>query len=743
MSIDLELIRARTPLEILVGEHFNLRKSGSRYVGVEHDSLVVTPQTGYYFWNSRGEYGDVFDFAGRYLLDNGNTWNNRDATMFKAAVQCLAQRAGIPYETVGDTQDSPQWAERELVARLHDALLNTPSALQYATKSRGWTLETLRAARLGFMPVDKNQLLDALHLPERWRAVLERFPTGMLVYVHFRQGRLTYLSGRSTEGKRHYNPPRELLGERQPYFNCCYHPTASQVVLVEGQADAITFDQWQIPAVALCGLTASDRLLKQLKQHERIFILLDNVAETEAQSDGIAHALGSKAYLPTLPDEVKDANAWLLAGATQVEAEQMLNRAQKGILAAVERVGTLEGIAREDAIRDLCRQAQGLDAFAFAEFKQAMQGIGVRAGILNALIKVEARPQPDAPEILADDALPVLNPVQDFCDDLALVTISLRERTKDNRIKVHPYLVTSTRELIRVGDQQILTLGGREIALRDLPYGGEFLLRWRYSDLQRFLQGEFVNPGELYTTLRTLLTTYIDFQSERDSRVLTLWVIGTYLYALFPAFPYLALNGPKGSGKSTVLRVLQPLAFNVVTTSDPTGASLFRLVHATRCTLGIDEAERYQNPRDPATQQIRQLLNSGYKAGMPALRVVGDDYKPQTFDVYSPKILASIAGLEDVLASRCITIPMRQTTCRLPVLPASFDGARLRHQLYSLALAHFQDICRIYTQQLRQRASSNRLGELWSPLLALASFFESVGGVDCLSDMSATSDESA
>ena len=126
MSIDLELIRARTPLEILVGEHFNLRKSGSRYVGVEHDSLVVTPQTGFYFWNSRGEYGDVFDFAGRYLLDYGNTWNNRDGAMFKAAVQCLAQRAGIPYEMAGDTQDSPRWAERELVARLHETLLNTP-----------------------------------------------------------------------------------------------------------------------------------------------------------------------------------------------------------------------------------------------------------------------------------------------------------------------------------------------------------------------------------------------------------------------------------------------------------------------------------------------------------------------------------------------------------------------------------------------------------------------------------------
>jgi hypothetical protein len=31
---------------------------------------------------------------------------------------------------------------------------------------------------------------------------------------------------------------------------------------------------------------------------------------------------------------------------------------------------------------------------------------------------------------------------------------------------------------------------------------------------------------------------------------------------------------------------------------------------------------------------------------MPAIRVTGDDLKPQTFDVYSPKILAAIMGLE-------------------------------------------------------------------------------------------------
>jgi hypothetical protein len=52
------------------------------------------------------------------------------------------------------------------------------------------------------------------------------------------------------------------------------------------------------------------------------------------------------------------------------------------------------------------------------------------------------------------------------------------------------------------------------------------------------------------------------------------------------------------------MRMLQPLAFNMVSTSDPTGPSMFRLIHYTSCTVGIDEAERYHNPKDPGMQQI-------------------------------------------------------------------------------------------------------------------------------------------
>ncbi|MBE2267713.1 MAG: toprim domain-containing protein [Anaerolinea sp.] len=734
MSIDLEQIRSANPIEQLVGEKFTLRKSGTRFIGIEHDSLVVTPATGFYFWNSRGEQGDAFDFAGRHLLGYGDHWNNHDAALFLEVVRYLAERAGISVEQHADLRQSSTWSERQLVRRLHEALITSPAALTYALQTRGWQLSTVKAAQIGFMPPDKPGLLADLNLADKWRSVIGKFPPNLIVYPHFENGRLTYLSGRSIEGKRHYNPPRDLIGERQPYRNHVYRADADLIVLVEGQADAITFAEWNIPALALCGTYIDEALLENLRSFHRVFVALDNTDEARAKSRQIARALEHRAYLPQLPDGVKDANEWLARQhATTDDARVLLNRAQGWLMSEVERAGRLEGLAQEDAIRDLFRHADDLDELALARFKTMMETLGVKGRAFTELLK-SARKQSDngkdnpMPELL-DGSVPILSPALGFGHDLALVSVALVERVNGTRLNIQPYVVTSTRELHRLSDAQIIKVGERELALKVIPDGTEFLMRWRYDDIRRFLAGETVAPGDVFATIHRLLTTYIDFGAEIDSLMLALWTIGTYFYSLFPAYPYLALNGPKNSGKSTVLRVLQPLAFNMVTTSDPTGASMFRLIHTTSCTVGIDEAERYHNPKDPALSQIRQLLNSGYKAGMPALRLIGDDFKPQAFNVYSPKILAAIAGLEDILASRCIALPMRRADHKLPTFPADFDGAPIRHQLYTLALTHFPAISRNAFERPELHTLNNRSGELWSPLIALAAFFEEDGRI--------------
>ena len=736
MSIDLEQIRSANSIEQIVGEKFALKRQGNRLIGVQHDSLVVTPQSGLYYWNSRSEYGDVFDFVGRHLLSYEARWNNRDATMFWEVVRYLAERAGIPIETNSDFTKSYTWAERQLVQRLHETLLNTPVALNYVTQMRGWQLATVRAARLGFMPQDKRMLLADLNLPDKWRRVIAKFPRGMIVYVHQEKGRLVYLSGRSIQGKQHYNPPRELIGDRRPYANPLYTADAEQVVLVEGQADALSFAEWNIPALSIVGMHLSDEQLVNLRQHRRVFVALDNTPEAMEKNREIARTLGKQAFIPRLPVGVKDANDWLTQGGSAEDVQTVLNKAKTWLQTEIEHAAFLDGLEKKDTIRALFTYAVDLDEMELSEFRASLAKLDVKGRAFSDLLRAARRQQEkedtdEMPQILGDD-VPLLSPALGFQREAALVTVSVIERTKDKKLNTQPYLVTSSRELVRLSDEQIIQLDGHEVALRVLPEGSDFLMRWRFSDIQRFLKGESVEPGHVFTAIHDLFTRYVDFRSSVESAILTLWTIGTYFYTMFPAYPYLALNGPKNSGKSTVMRVMQPLAFNMVTTSDPTGPSMFRLIHYTSCTVGIDEAERYHNPKDPGMQQIRQLLNSGYKQGMPAIRLIGEDMKPQAFDVYSPKILAAIAGLEDILASRCIAISMRRTDRKLPSFPPDFDGAPLRHLLYTLALTAFPHIYTNYFERPELHTLHNRSGELWSPLVTLAAFFEEQGGVSGL-----------
>jgi hypothetical protein len=82
------------------------------------------------------------------------------------------------------------------------------------------------------------------------------------------------------------------------YYNHWHTPQAEQVVIVEGQADAITFAEWGIPAVAIAGMNLSDALVMALRNHTRVFVALDNTDEAREKSREIARRLGGETYLP-------------------------------------------------------------------------------------------------------------------------------------------------------------------------------------------------------------------------------------------------------------------------------------------------------------------------------------------------------------------------------------------------------------------------------------------------------------
>ena len=72
---------------------------------------------------------------------------------------------------------------------------------------------------------------------------------------------------------------------------------------------------------------------------------------------------------------------------------------------------------------------------------------------------------------------------------------------------------------------------------------------------------------------------------------------------------------------------------------------------------------------------------------------------------------------------------LRRMDRKMPSFPADFDGAAVRHLLYTLALTHFPTVYTNYFERPELHRLHNRSGELWSPLVALATFFEEQGGI--------------
>lgn len=172
-----------------------------------------------------------------------------------------------------------------------------------------------------------------------------------LIYPHFVLGRVRTFSGRNilgaevnSEGRevKAYNLPTALAGDRQPFFNHVYSPRADELVIVEGQADAITLGQWGIPAMAMIGTAHQDKpaLFEELKKrHGRLYWGLDGDEAGESALIGrkrdwpTAGILGPMARVVRWPEcegpngeKGKDANDWLrwgmeALGLTEYEAQ--------------------------------------------------------------------------------------------------------------------------------------------------------------------------------------------------------------------------------------------------------------------------------------------------------------------------------------------------------------------------------------------------------------------------------------
>lgn len=227
--------------------------------------------------------------------------------------------------------------------------------------------------------------------------------------------------------------------------------------------------------------------------------------------------------------------------------------------------------------------------------------------------------------------------------------------------------------------------------------------------------------------IETYLTRYVSFTNKDHRFAASLWVLGTYLWDSFDAFPYLVITSDvKRSGKTRLAEVLgfvsrRPRAF-----AGMTAAAMFRSIRDEMPTLFIDEAETFSS--ESATM-MRAVLNVGYRRGQTIPRASGKEGIIE-WPAYCPKVFVLIGDVYDTLRDRSIIIRMErshETVQRFVYEQAKLEGQEIRDEIQALLNDSATKIARVRQEivdtygmsTLNLSFLNDRDEEIWLSLYAI------------------------
>lgn len=346
----------------------------------------------------------------------------------------------------------------------------------------------------------------------------------------------------------------------------------------------------------------------------------------------------------------------------------------------------------------------------------------------------------DDDEIIWEDT-PTLSPGQAWVNDTLFMTFpidvmrSVEEGRGKNKHTVKrrqhdTVCVTSEREHFMYNEEQVANKG----FVFPQTFQRVSESPWPRPLMFDYLEGRAptIQPRELHARLRQIVFEHVEYSDEIFYDLIPLFIMGTYVYRVFPSVCYIHFNGTRASGKTQNMKLIQALAFNAVMASSMTPPSLFRRTAATSATVILDEAEHLDHENN---MDIRQLLNSGYTVGGTAVRTEGSaqtGFYQIEYDVFSPKVLGSINPLDPVLQSRCIVVAMMPTLRQLPeVIPSDEKWASVRNQLYLWALQNAGEVARLVDEwgtTKRHSLAPKLTNRLWQISQLMIIMADHIGG---------------
>ena len=304
-----ELI-ARNPIEDVVGQYVNLKRSGSNLFGLcpfhgeKTASFSVSPDKGIYYCFGCHKGGGAINFMMEI-----------EGLSYPDAVRALAKKAGmeVPEDEQYQSRYRQQerlWALSKEAARFFVAQLYSPpgaEGLAYAQK-RGMPKGTLTKFGIGFAPDSWDSLVKAMRakgytdqelidaglvtVSQKNGNIFDRFRNRLMFPIIDVRGNVIGFGGRVMDNStpKYLNSPETLIfNKRKNLFglNMAKKSKLDYLILVEGYMDAIALHQYGFDcAVASLGTSLTEEHAVLLSRYTENIVLIydgDEAGQRAAQ----------------------------------------------------------------------------------------------------------------------------------------------------------------------------------------------------------------------------------------------------------------------------------------------------------------------------------------------------------------------------------------------------------------------------------------------------------------------------
>ena len=293
-------LAARNPIEEVVGQYVNLRRSGSNLFGLcpfhgeKTASFSVAPDKGIFYCFGCHKGGSVINFEMEI-----------EGLSYPDAVRALAKRVGmeVPEDEQYQNRYRQQehlWALSKEAARFFHAQLYAPAGaegLAYAQK-RGISKATLTKFGIGFAPDSWSALCDAMRekgyteeelkesglvsVSQKNGHIYDRFRNRLMFPIIDIRGNVIGFGGRVMDNAtpKYLNSPETIIfNKRKNLFalNLAKKTKLGYMILVEGYMDAVALHQYGFDcAVASLGTSLTEEHATLLSRYtEQVMLIYD------------------------------------------------------------------------------------------------------------------------------------------------------------------------------------------------------------------------------------------------------------------------------------------------------------------------------------------------------------------------------------------------------------------------------------------------------------------------------------